>query len=135
MNPKKTKELVSKVAQEMGFTESLIESVIREYWKEVWYNITTLNGYKIHIENLGDLNIKSWALDKEIERCRMLLEKKYSNKVNYPTILKTRNKLELMQKLKISLEEEKQRKEFLYEHRKNKTDLEKQEGYIPGDIL
>lgn len=134
MNPKKAKDLIPNVVQETGYSLPIVEAVVRQYWKEIWENTVKIDSPKIHIDNLGDLNIKHWILDKEIEKKKVYISKPNA-RMNYATRKKIEEDIQLFEKVKTQLEEEKQRKEFIHEHKRNKTDLEKQEGYIPGDIL
>lgn len=129
MKPKKSKELIPEVAKELDISQNIVEAVVQMYWKEVWENVTQLSSPKIHVENFGDFNIKHWLLDKEIARCEAfdrVTSLKGTQK--YISGLKIKDRVNLLYKVKSEVEEENQRKDFIYEHKKitnkSKEDLE-----------
>lgn len=139
MNPKKAKELIPEVAKNIPLPVSTIEDIVNFYWREVWESLTTLSEPKVHVENLGDFNIKHWSLDKEINKCYNILKSKTQKGTEkYVTGIKIKDKINLLEEIKVKVEEEQQRKEFIYEHKKiNKESLlnmEEQNLNLPGSM-
>lgn len=129
MNPKKSKELVSEVAKDFPLSSDCIQAITSFYWREVSKCLTTLEAPKIHIENLGDFTIKHWLIDKEIARSESFATKsRKRHKEKYMAGLDINKRIELLKNIQIQIEEENQRKEFIYEHKKNSkkssTDME-----------
>lgn len=131
MNPKKSKDLIPEVAGEVLLPTRVVEDIVNFYWREVWENLTTLKGPKIHIENLGDFNIKHWLLDKEIKKCESFPEKtRLTGQQKYVSGFKIKDKLVLLEKIKAEVQEEKQRRDFIYEHKKITNETTEQ--YYPN---
>ena len=131
MHPKKSKELIPRVASELDLSEKTIEDITNFYWREVWVLLTNPSDVKVHIENLGDFNVKHWLLDKEIDRIDNPERKtRLKDKVKFVVNKKLSERSSILKNLKILIQEEEQRKEFIYEHKKivyeksSKTDLE-----------
>lgn len=124
MNPKKSRELNPQVAEETGIPLHIVEAITKMYWKEVWQNVTNLSSPKVHVENLGDFNIKHWLLDKEIQKSKNY---KAAGKNKYISGVDNDRRIDLLYNIQSQLEEENQRKEFIYEHKKitkeSETDL------------
>lgn len=119
MNPRKSKDLIEEVADDLSVSQNLVEAVTKLYWKEVWQNLTSLSSPKVHIENLGDFNIKHWLLEKEILKCTNLkLKNKDLIKSKYVSGITIEERMSMISNIKLQVEEEKQRKDFIYEHKK-----------------
>lgn len=139
MNPKKAKELIPEVAKNIPLPVSTIEDIVNFYWREVWESLTTLSEPKVHVENLGDFNIKHWSLNKELTKCHNILKSKTQKGTEkYVTGIKIKDKISLLEEMIVKVEEEKQRKEFIYEHKKinkeNTFNLEKQDSDFPRSL-
>lgn len=140
MNPKKSRELIPEVAQEVGLPQNIVEAVVKMYWREVWESLTTLSAPKVHVENLGDFNVKHWLLEKEIGKCEGFeANTRLQGKSKYVSGVDIKDKIVLLKNIKAEIEEENQRKEFIYEHKKiakqSNPDLEEQEADSTGTIL
>jgi len=119
LNPRKSKDLIEEVADDLSVSQNLVEAVTKLYWKEVWQNLTSLSSPKVHIENLGDFNIKHWLLEKEILKCTNLkLKNKDLIKSKYVSGITIEERMSMISNIKLQVEEEKQRKDFIYEHKK-----------------
>jgi len=137
LRPKKAKELIPQIASDLGFPEELVKDVVFFYWEEIRKNLKSLTHSKIHIENLGDFNLKYWKLEKRIESLNKAIE---NNNQKGLEVLNDRYKIkesiEMLSSLKLLLEEEKQKKDFISLHkkitneskRKHNTDMEEQGG-------
>ena len=139
MNPKKSKKLIDEVAKEVPFSPDCIQAISNFYWREVWNSVTTLAAPKIHIENLGDFTIKHWLIDKEIDRSEAFsLKSNKRAKEKYMAGLDITKRIELLKNIKSQVEEENQRKEFIYEHKRNNkkdtTDLDGEVEDISRDM-
>jgi predicted RNase H-like nuclease (RuvC/YqgF family) len=123
MRPKKAKELIVPVADSIGLPSSLVSDVVNFYWEEVWSVLTDVPDIKVHVTNLGDFNIKHWLLDKEIENLSNTIyrfkEKPGPRKYAVHQDMTTRlNQLKNLKKVYL---EEKQRKDFIHQHKKTNT--------------
>lgn len=138
MKPLKSKDLIPEVANELGLPIYIVDAIVKEYWKDVWENLTSLSAPKVHIENLGDFNIKYWLLDKEIQKCEGFLTSPRT-KDKIIAGLKIKDRINLLENIKDEIDKENQRKEFIYEHKKVtreiNTDMEKQKTDISRTIF
>ena len=123
MQPVKAKELIGPVASSMGLPESMVDDVVNFYWREVWSALTTVPDIKVHVTNLGDFNIKHWLLDKEIEDLSNTINRTQHKPgpKRYAAAMEMKNKLSMLNNLKQIWHDEKQRKDFIHEHKKTKT--------------
>lgn len=119
MRPKKAKELLQGVADELSLPLKMVEDITNHYWREVWSSLTNAESIKVHVTNLGDFNIKHWLLDKEIEKLENFQSStRLKGTQRYAAGLKMEDKLSILYNLKDMISEENQRKEFIYEHKK-----------------
>ena len=136
MKPKKSKEFIPEVSKELDISQNIVEAVVQMYWKDVWENITNLSSPKIHIENLGDFNIKHWVIEKEINKCEGYFNNTSAKGAQkWVAGLKIKDRIALLNKIKKEVEEENQRKEFIYEHKKLSTSIQEQKTDNPGTIF
>jgi hypothetical protein len=139
LNPKKAKTFIPDVAKSTGHPEDLIESVINFYWQEVRKSLSSLKHNRIHVTNLGDFVTKHWKIDDKIERLEKWEEYNKQKGMQQMTArFKTAESLFDLKSLKIIIEEEKQRKQFIKLHkheseRKYTKNLEEQGGNTGGD--
>lgn len=121
MKPRKAKEFIPCISEELHLPQDLIEDVIDYYWREVRKNLSSVSHSRIHLTNLGDFTIKHWKLDEKIQ---MLEKWEENNKLKGMQELtarfKTAEVLYDLKSVKKLLEEENQRKEFIKLH-KNKN--------------
>jgi nucleoid DNA-binding protein len=140
LNPKKAKTFIPDVAKSTGHSEDLIESVINFYWQEIRKSLSSLKHNRIHVTNLGDFVTKHWKIDDKIERLEKWEESNKQKGMQQMTArFKTAESLFDLKSLKIIIEEEKQRKQFIKLHkheseRKHNKNLEEQGGNTGGDI-
>lgn len=126
MHPKKAKELIPAVADKLNLPVKSVEDIVNFYWSEVWNSLTNAENIKVHLTNLGDFNIKHWALDKEIFKLENFSKKTpLKGKQRYITGIKIIDKINIINNLKHLINEENQRKEFIYEHKKIINEKEK----------
>ena len=139
MNPKKAKEFIPQVAKELNLQDSLVEDVINYYWQEVRKSLSGLKHNRIHVTNLGDFVTKHWKIDDRIERLEKWEENnKLRGMQELTARFKTAETLYDLKNIKIIVEEEKQRKDFIKLHkdeskRKHNKDLEEQGSDSGGD--
>jgi nucleoid DNA-binding protein len=139
LNPRKAKQLIPEVAEQLDLPASLIEDVTSYYWEEVRKSLSSLKHSRIHITNLGDFTIKHWKIDEKI---KMLEKWEENNKLKGMQELtarfKTAETLFDIKNIKTIIEEENQRKDFIKLHkheseRKHNKNMEKQGSDIGGD--
>lgn len=126
LRPKKSKEYIPVVANELSIHEKLVEDVINYYWQEVRKSLSSMKHSRIHISNLGDFIVKHWKLDEEI---RLLERWEESNKQKGLQQMTARFKivenLINLKTVKEVIQEEGQRKDFIKLHKKRTNVIKK----------
>ena len=118
MNPKKAKQFIPQVAEELSLQESLVEDVISYYWQEVRKSLSKLKHNRVHITNLGDFTTKHWKLNDKIQQLEKWEENnKLKGMQELTARFKTAETLYDLKNLKKFIEEEDQRKEFIKLHK------------------
>jgi nucleoid DNA-binding protein len=102
LRPIKAVDLIPSVASELGISEEHAKLIINEYWSSVRESVSRLKHLTVHVEDLGDFEIKHWKLEKKIQS--------YSN---LPPFEWAKRDYKALVDLKTFYEEEKQRKEFI----------------------
>ena len=131
MRPKKAKEFIPNVAEELNLSEDVVKDVVDYYWRAVRKSLSSLDHSRLHLTNLGDFTIKHWKIDEKIEMLEKWEENNKQKGLQQITArFKTAETLYDLKKLKKMVEEENQRKEFIKLHkheseRKHNKDLEK----------
>lgn len=127
LRPKKAKEFIPEVANELGIPSDLVEDVIVYYWQEIRKSLSTLKHSRIHVTNLGDFVTKHWKVDEKIQILEKWEEKNRLRGLQQITArFKTAETLFDLKALKKLMDEEQQRKEFIKLH-KNKSNESKEE--------
>ena len=122
MKPKKSKELIPVVANELQISEHLVKEVVEYYWQEVRKSLSSLKHARIHITNLGDFTIKSWKIDGKIEMLEKFEETNRQKGLQQMTArFKTAETLFDLKILKDIITEEKQRADFIKMHKKHES--------------
>lgn len=120
MRPKKAKDFIPSVAEELHFSEDIVKDVVDYYWREVRKNLSMLSSGRIHLTNLGDFVIKHWKIDEKIEGLEKWEENnKLKGMQELTARFKTAETLYNLKNLRKIVEEENQRKEFITLHKKN----------------
>ena len=137
MKPSKAKDFIPEVANETGISEDAVAAIINFYWREVRKSLSGLKHSRVHITNLGDFVVKHWKLDNKIDKLERFEENNRLKGLQQMTArFKTVETLYDLRALKVIMEEEKQRAEFIKLHKRNKNvstrehnpDLEEQES-------
>jgi hypothetical protein len=128
MIPKKPKVLYKQVAEDLDLPESLVDTFMTFYYKEVRRLLSDLSYTRINIDGLGQLVVKERTIDGLINKYNARMEKadtktfsNYFDKKNIET------KLGKMNAIKLVLQQEKELKnKFLKDKADGKTskDLE-----------
>ena len=119
-HPKKSKDLIPKVAENLSLPEDLVKDFIKFYWEKVRSTLSSLDHVKVHVHNLGDFNIKHWKIDETIASYQKYDEKretegKNNRYDNASTIAKLHN-------LKEMISEEKQKSDFIKLHKRQNNE-------------
>lgn len=139
LNPRKAKEFIPQVAEELALHSSLVEDVITHYWQEIRKSLSGLKHNRIHVTNLGDFVTKHWKLDDRIEQLEKWEENnKLKGMQELTARFKTAETLFDLKNIKKIIEEENQRKDFIKLHkheskRKHNKNLENKGSDIGGD--
>jgi len=128
MIPKKPIILYKQVAEDLNQSESLVDTFMTFYYKEVRKLLSNLSHTKINIDGLGQMVVKERTIDGLINKYNARVNKATTNTFsNYFDKKNLEVKLEKMNNIKIVLQQEKQLKDkFLKEKADGKTgkDLE-----------
>ena len=125
MKPKKSKEIIPIVAESLNLSEQMVSDVSSFYWSEIRKSLSSLKHARIHVTNLGDFTIKHWKLDDKISMLEKFKEN-FGQKglQEIVTRFRTDETLFDLKSIKVLMEEEKQRKDFIKLH-KTKSDESK----------
>lgn len=127
MKPRKSKELIPIVAEELGLSQQMVSDVTSFYWQEIRKSLSSLKHARVHVTNLGDFTIKHWKLDDKIEGLEKFKENfRQRGLQEIVTRFRTDEALFDLKAIKVLMEEEKQRKDFIKLH-KTKSDESKRE--------
>lgn len=138
MVPKKAKEFIPLVSEQLGLDKELIDAVVSVYWKEIRLALTELKGNRVNVQNFGIfVSRKKKLLD---------LEYKYSNFVKerpgvttfrrYAVIMDAQSRLEKIKNLLADLEKQELKKVTVKNKKdvyKTKSNLEESKGDTTGD--
>lgn len=120
MRPKKAKDFIQDVAEQLHFSEDVVKDVVDYYWRNIRKSLSSLDHSRIHLTNLGDFTIKHWKIDEKIEGLEKWEETNKQKGLQQITArFKTAETLYDLKKLKGLVEEENQRKEFIKLHKKS----------------
>ncbi len=120
MRPTKAKEFIPQVAGETGLHEEVVTAVLNFYWQEVRRSLSGLKHSRVHITNLGDFVTKHWKLEEKITKLERFEEYNRQKGLQQMTArFKTAETLFDLKALRVIMEEEKQRKDFIKIHKKN----------------
>lgn len=127
MKPRKSKDLIPIVAEELGVSQQLVSEVTSFYWQEIRKSLSSLKHARIHVTNLGDFTIKYWKLDDKIDKLENFKENfRQRGLQEIVTRFRTDETLFDLKAIKVLMDEEKQRKDFIKLH-KTKSDETKRE--------
>lgn len=127
MKPRKSKELIPIVAEELGLSQQMVSDVTSFYWQEIRKSLSSLKHARVHVTNLGDFTIKHWKLDDKIEGLENFKENfRQRGLQEIVTRFRTDEALFDLKAIKVLMEEEKQRKDFIKLH-KTKSNESKRE--------
>ena len=120
MRPKKAKDFIPNVAEQLHLSEDVVKDVVDYYWRNIRKSLSSLDHSRIHLTNLGDFTIKHWKIDEKIEGLEKWEETNKQKGLQQITArFKTAETLYDLKKLKGFVEEENQRKEFIKLHKKS----------------
>ena len=94
MNPRKSSKLYKSVSEDLNTSESLVESLIEHYYKEVRTCMSQLNYARLNVTGLGHFFVKHKKVQKDIVGITAILKthdistfSAYFNKKNYEETL------------------------------------------------
>lgn len=94
MNPQKSSKLYKSVSEDLNISESLVESLIEYYYKEVRTCMSQLNHARLNVTGLGHFFVKPKKVQKDIVGITAILKthdvstfSAYFNKKNYEETL------------------------------------------------
>lgn len=75
MNPRKYKEFIPEVAEEMGVSIELLTDVLELYWKDVRKFLANCESHHIIINGLGSFYVRPWQLPPVKEHYQEIVTK------------------------------------------------------------
>jgi hypothetical protein len=103
------------VSSQAEATLDEVKAVSEFFWAEVRESLVNLKDVKVHLTNLGDFTVKHWLIDKELKKCEALAEQR---KGSAPIGIQMAQRMTMLNQVKQMHQEEAQRKEFIYNHKK-----------------
>jgi hypothetical protein len=118
LRPKKAKEFIPEVAKDTSFSEDVVTAVVNYYWQAIRKNMSSLSHSRVHITNLGDFTIKPWKVEERIVDLEKWEEHNRQKGLQQMTArFRIAEKLFDLKALKVIMDEEEQRKEFIKLHK------------------
>lgn len=131
MVPKKAKDFRKATAEDTGYSEELVCSILDFYWTRVRKEISDLRYPSINIPSLGTFKVKHWKLDETIEHYDQILGRIDGNFSKYKMAKDIRDKVEKIKNIKELKAIEDSRLNIKKEKRKNDKLENNMEEQIP----
>lgn len=124
MIPKKASSLYKEIKEQFDVSEDLVESLIEDYYKTLRKKMSSLSDLRLNVDGLGQFVIKIQKVKKAIPHYEKVLENHdtstfgaYHNKKN------VEEKLELLNKIHVKVEEELLKRKTFKNEKYFKTDM------------
>jgi nucleoid DNA-binding protein len=119
LRPRKAKEFIPKVADQLSLQSILVEDIIDYYWGEIRKSLSGLKHQRVHLTNLGDFVIKDWKINDKIAMLEKWEENNKQKGIQQITArFKTAEQLFELKEITKVIGEENQRKDFIKLHKK-----------------
>ena len=120
MKPKKSKDIIPIVAEELNLSQQMVSDVTSYYWQEIRKSLSSLKHSRIHITNLGDFTIKHLKLDDKIDMLEKFKENfRQKGLQEIVTRFRTDETLFDLKAIRELMDEENQRRDFIKLHKNN----------------
>jgi len=111
LNPKKHKNLLKDLHEDLGLDQDFVNAVMDFYWSSVRKTIISVAYPRINIENLGIFEVKLKTLQKTMFKYENSLQKlANANFAEYPRYENMRKRLDILEGAREIILTEKQRK-------------------------
>jgi len=124
MKPKKANSLYKEVTEEFDVSEDLVETLVESYYKTLRKKMSSISDLRINVDGLGHFVIKIQKVKKAIPHYEKVLNNHdtstfgaYHNKKN------VEEKLELLKKIHVQIEEELLKRKTFKNEKYSKTDM------------
>ena len=122
MNPKKHKNLLKNLHEDLGLDQDLVELAMDFYWSNVRKTIISVAYPRINIENLGIFEVKLKTLQKTIFKYENSLQKlANANFAEYPRYENMKKRLDILENTREVILTERQRKKQIKTDRYGNT--------------
>ena len=123
MRPKKIKDLIPSLAQELQLSEKEVKSVLDAYWDGLRKTLSSLEHSRVYMKGLGTFYLKPWSIDKKLKINNAVIGKYSENPtVGGLTIMnqlfKDNMKLEEAKRREVDSNQKKEKKKY---DRRNQT--------------
>lgn len=106
MLPRKAKDFIKPTAEELGYSESLVNELVSFYWQEVRNRLSNPDSIKLTIANFGTFNVMSWKVKGILLKYDRVV--KYANRgtfQEFASVKQTEKKKFVLEKLLEKLKE------------------------------
>jgi len=79
LRPKRIKDLLPKLAKELGLSEKEVQSVLDVYWDTVRKTLSSMEHNRIFMKGLGTFYVKPWSIDKKLKINNIVIDKYSQN--------------------------------------------------------
>lgn len=79
MRPKRIKDLLPKLAKELGLSEKEVQSVLDVYWDTVRKTLSSMEHNRVFMKGLGTFYVKPWSIDKKLKINNIVIDKYSQN--------------------------------------------------------
>jgi nucleoid DNA-binding protein len=79
LRPKRIKDLLPKLAQELELSEKEIQSVLDVYWDTIRKTLSSMEYNRLYLKGLGTFYVKPWSVDKKLKVNNAVINKYSQN--------------------------------------------------------
>jgi len=128
LNPKKAKDFVSDVANELNLGEDLVKEVTSFFWSKIRNSLSDLKHHTVTVPNLGTFKVRRNKMNEMVKKSEDIMKHSDPQEFKqYAAYTHASNRLQKIQSLQKLLDEEYERKMEIKKSRNEEStrDLEK----------
>lgn len=129
MTPKKSSSLYKETSEDINVSETLVADIIEYYYKELRIKLSGLKHSRINVEGLGQFVLKERLVETYISKInKMLINHDTSTFRAYHNKKAMEDKLDLLNKVTLEIERERERKLEFYKNKNNESSTQSNLG-------
>lgn len=122
MNPKKAKDFVSNVANELNLQDDLVKEVVSFFWAKVRSGLGDLKHHTITVPNLGTFKVRRNKMNEMVKKSEEIMQHSDPKEFKqYAAYTHASDRLQKIKNLQEMLEEEYSRKMDIKNNRNEKS--------------